>query len=306
MIKEPLVSILMNCYEGEKYLKFALESILKQTYKNWELIFWDNKSSDNSLKIVSKIKDPRIRIFKSKEHTNLGKARKNAFSKAKGNYLAFLDVDDIWEKDKLSTQIKQFEDKSVGISFSNTYFFSKKRIETLYKSTQRIKYSSKDLIINYPLSLESIMLSIKQIKKLDYDFDENFSHISDFDLIVRLSTISKVNYLNAILSGWRIHGKNESFMRKEVFVEELERWCNIHIKNKLFNNYTREITELRLKTQAEKRIIRDCINFSDIKTINIKSISSLKNIIFIIFSFLPKIPKILFLIKDFRFRKKWY
>ena len=306
MVKEPLVSILMNCYEGEKYLKLALESVLTQSYKNWELIFWDNNSSDNSLEIVNKLEDKRIRIFKSKQHTNLGKARKNAFSKAQGDYLAFLDVDDIWEKDKLLSQIKQFEDKSVGISFSNTYFFSKKRIETLYKSTQRIKYSSKDLIINYPLSLESIMLNIKQIKKLDYDFDENFSHISDFDLIVRLSTISKVNYLNAILSGWRIHGKNESFMRKEVFVEELERWCNIHIKNKLFNNYTREITELRLKTQAEKRIIRDCINFSDIKTINIKSISSLKNIIFIILSFLPKIPKILFLIKDFRFRKKWY
>ena len=306
MIKEPLVSILMNCYEGEKYLKFALESVLTQSYKNWELIFWDNNSSDNSLEIVNKLEDKRIRIFKSKEHTNLGKARKNAFSQAQGDYLAFLDVDDIWEKDKLSSQIKQFEDKSVGISFSNTYFFSKKRTETLYKSTQRIKYSSKDLIINYPLSLESIMLSIKQIKKLDYDFDENFSHISDFDLIVRLSTISKINYLNAILSGWRIHGKNESFMKKEVFVEELERWCNIHIKNKLFNNYRREITELRLKTQAEKRIIRDSLNFSDIKTINIKSISSLKNIIFIIFSFLPKIPKILFLIKDFRFRKKWY
>ena len=306
MIKEPLISIVKNCYAGEKDLKFALESVIKQSYKNCELIFWDNNSSDNSIEIAKKFKDPRIKIFKSKEHTNLGKARKNAFSNAKGDYLAFLDVDDIWEKDKLLSQIKQFEDKSVGISFSNTYFFSKKRIETLYKSTQRIKYSSKDLIINYPLSLESIMLNIKQIKKLDYDFDENFSHISDFDLIVRLSTISKVNYLNAILSGWRIHGKNESFMRKEVFIEELERWCNIHIKNKLFKHYTKELTELRLKTQAEKRIIRDCINFSDIKTINIKSISSLKNIIFIILSFLPKIPKILFLIKDFRFRKKWY
>ena len=306
MIKEPLVSILMNCYEGEKYLKSALESILKQSYKNWELIFWDNKSSDNSLEIVSKLEDTRIRIFKSKEHTNLGKARKNAFSKAKGTYLAFLDVDDIWERDKLSSQIKQFEDKSVGISFSNTYFFSKKRIETLYKSNQKIKYSTKDLIINYPLSLESIMLNIKHIKKIDYNFDENFSHISDFDLIVRLSTISKVNYLNAILSGWRIHGKNESFMRKEVFIEELERWCNIHIKNKLFKNYTKELTELKLKTQAEKRILDDCINFSDIKTINIKSISSLKNIVFIILSFLPKIPKIFFLLKDYRFRKKWY
>ena len=306
MIKKPLISILMNCYEGEKYLKFALESVIKQSYKNWELIFWDNNSSDNSIEIAKKFKDPRIKIFKSKEHTNLGKARKNAFSNAKGDYLAFLDVDDIWEKDKLSLQIKQFEDKTVGISFTNTNFFSEKRIETLYKPNQKIKYDTKNLITNYSLSLESIMLKISQIKKLDYAFDENFSHISDFDLVVRLSIITKVNYLKLILSSWRIHGNNESFIRKEAFAEELERWCKNQSNNNFMESYKREITELRLLNQAEKRIISNCLNFSDIKKININSISSLKNMIFIIFSFFPKIPKIIFYIKEYRFRKKWY
>ena len=101
MNKNPLVSILMNCFNGEVFLQEALESIFRQSYTNWELIFWDNKSTDKSIDIISSVKDKRIKIFSSQEHTNLGKARKNAFNKAKGDYLAFLDVDDLWEDNKL-------------------------------------------------------------------------------------------------------------------------------------------------------------------------------------------------------------
>ena len=67
----PLISIIMNCRNGEKYLKKSTQSVLKQTYENWELIFWDNYSSDNSAKIIKNFKDTRIRYFKSKKFTNL-------------------------------------------------------------------------------------------------------------------------------------------------------------------------------------------------------------------------------------------
>jgi len=63
--KFPKISIIVNCHNGEKYLKKNILSIKRQTYKNWELIFYDNCSSDNSLKIVKKFKDKRIRVFKS-------------------------------------------------------------------------------------------------------------------------------------------------------------------------------------------------------------------------------------------------
>ena len=98
MIKKPLISILMNCFNGEKYLEEALNSVFQQTYENWELIFWDNNSNDKSKQIISSFKDKRIRIFTSLVHTNLGEARKEAYKKVQGDYLAFLDVDDIWAK----------------------------------------------------------------------------------------------------------------------------------------------------------------------------------------------------------------
>ena len=95
-----------------------------------------------------------------------------------------------------------------------------KKKKNLYNEKAQIIIHLKSLITNYPLSLVSIMIDIRKLKNLEYIFDENYSHISDFDLIVRLSTISKVKYLNKVLSGWRIHGNNESFKKKELFNKE--------------------------------------------------------------------------------------
>ena len=68
--KKPLVSIIMNCFNGEKFLKKSLRSVLNQSYKNWELIFFDNISTDRSIKIVKNFNDKRIKIFQSKKSIN--------------------------------------------------------------------------------------------------------------------------------------------------------------------------------------------------------------------------------------------
>ena len=73
-VRYPLVSILMNCFNGEKYLRQAIESVLSQSYKNWELVFWDNRSTDSSAAIVNGYKDSRIRYFLSPTHTSFGAA----------------------------------------------------------------------------------------------------------------------------------------------------------------------------------------------------------------------------------------
>ena len=71
MDKEPLVSIIVNCYNGEKYLDDSLKSIINQSYKNWEVIFWDNLSTDNSKSIFNKYKDKRFKYFLSDKHSIL-------------------------------------------------------------------------------------------------------------------------------------------------------------------------------------------------------------------------------------------
>ena len=127
------VSILMNCFNGEKYLHEAIQSVLSQTYSNWEIIFWDNRSTDKSAKIYRSYKDKRLKYFLSPNHSNLGEARRRAFEKTKGELVAVLDVDDIWEKNKLEKQIKLFEDSSVGIAISNVRIFNDNNEKSFFK-----------------------------------------------------------------------------------------------------------------------------------------------------------------------------
>ena len=104
MDREPLVSILMNCYNGEEYLKEAIDSVINQSYSNWEIIFWDNKSNDHSREIFLKFDDSRLKYFHAEKFTNLSEARNLAIEKANGKLITFLDVDDVWDNNKLLNQ----------------------------------------------------------------------------------------------------------------------------------------------------------------------------------------------------------
>ena len=109
-----LVSVLMNCFNGQRYLQKALDSILAQTYQNWELIFWDNQSEDKSAEIFKSYKDKRFKLFYSSKHTILYEARNKAIQKANGDLIAFLDTDDYWLPEKLEKQIIKLEEKEEG------------------------------------------------------------------------------------------------------------------------------------------------------------------------------------------------
>ena len=108
----------MNCYNGENYIKESVNSVINQTYNNWEIIFWDNVSTDSSSKIIKSYNDPRIKYFYAEKNIPLGGARNKAIEKSNGKYLAFLDVDDLWFPEKLSLQIPLFEKNSkVGLVY---------------------------------------------------------------------------------------------------------------------------------------------------------------------------------------------
>ena len=120
--KKKLVSIILNCYNGEKYLQQALNSIEKQSYKNWELIFWDNRSTDNSKNIFKSFKNKKFKYYISKKHTSLYKARNLAIKKSRGQFISFIDADDLWEKNKLKKQVELFlRNKQVSLIYSNLW-----------------------------------------------------------------------------------------------------------------------------------------------------------------------------------------
>ena len=100
-MKKKLVSIIVNCYNGEKYILQTLKSILSQEYEKFEVIFIDNCSTDLSAKIYKSVKDKRFRYFKTRKNINLYKARNLALKKCKGEFVSFLDADDWWDKNFL-------------------------------------------------------------------------------------------------------------------------------------------------------------------------------------------------------------
>lgn len=117
---EELVSIITPVYNAEKFLHDTINSVLEQDYKNWEMILVDDCSKDNSEKIIREYEknDKRIKYIKLEKNVGAAKTRNLALEKAKGRYIAFLDSDDVWKKNKLSKQIKFMEDRDIGFSFT--------------------------------------------------------------------------------------------------------------------------------------------------------------------------------------------
>ena len=113
-----LVSIIMPNYNSEKYIEATINSVLAQTYHNWELLFVDDCSSDASLELVKAFQDERIRIFSMKKNGGAALARNKAIEEAKGRWIAFLDSDDLWIPEKLEKQITYMQNN--GVSFSYT------------------------------------------------------------------------------------------------------------------------------------------------------------------------------------------
>ena len=125
----PLVSVIMNCYNGEKFLDESIQSVISQTYDNWELIFWDNRSEDRSSEIFKKYQDKRFKYFYADKHTSLYEARNLAIQKSTGEFISFLDADDLWHKQKLEKQMDYFDDNSIGVAYSNYWLVKKDLIK---------------------------------------------------------------------------------------------------------------------------------------------------------------------------------
>jgi len=226
---QPLVSVIINCYNGEKYLKDAIESVIAQTYKNWEIIFWDNQSKDNSAKIFNSYKDHRLKYYCADIHTEiLYKAKNAALKKANGEYIAFLDTDDWWSPEKLQKQIPLFDDPEVGLVYGNVWiFYQKKNKKKIYK--KEILPTGKilnKLLDDYVIGSPTYVLRKNCIESLDYPFNDNFHIIGDFDINMRFAARWKINCIQSPIAYYRKHGKNLSILNVEKEVDELKIWFN--------------------------------------------------------------------------------
>ena len=250
MHNKPLISILMNCFNGEEYLREAIDSVIDQTYENWELVFWDNQSTDNSKAIFDSYDDIRMKYYYAPEHTDLGGGRANAFKYLFGDFIAVLDTDDIWLPTKLEKQVPLFDNPNVGIVICDTLFFNETNGRVLYGGSYPPTGNVfRELLTNYFVSLETLILRKSTVAKLKCGFDAEFSFIADFDIVLRVAKISKLEIYPEVLAKWRVHRASDSWQSPVSFALEKERWIEKQINSDpgFYDKYKDEIDQLHKK-----------------------------------------------------------
>ena len=294
----PSVSVIMNCHNGEKYLKESVRSVINQSYKNWELIFWDNASTDNSKEIVKSFIDKRIKYFYSKKITNLYEARNLAIKKTSGEFISFLDTDDWWSPKRLEKQIELFfKDKNLDVVYTNFYFFYNKTKTRKIVSKKNLpdgKITQK-LLINYNIGGILTALCKKKIFQTK-QFIGKYEIIGDFDFFVDVSLSSFFGCIQEPLAYYRIHGSNTSLRKIHLHIQELESWLKNNKIKDCFKNYSFKGVIFILQSLKIKKSFLDGDKIAALQEI-IKSPFNFKKYKFLILFFIPR-KKISFLLID--------
>ncbi len=243
-MKKEKVSVIINCHNGSKFLNSCLKSVLNQTYKNLEIIFWDNNSVDQTLNLIKKIKDKRIKIFRSSKTLKLYDARNHAIKKSTGKFLAFIDIDDTWSKLKVEKQLKKMKKEKSDIIYNNHWIVKNdsnhwldRRGKTLYsKNKLPFLNMSYEILNNYPITISTVMVK----RKVFFDvgaFNKKFEIIGDFDLFFRISTRYKFSVIQEPLATYLSHSENTSKTKFKLRIIEMYKWLKINKKKREFKDY---------------------------------------------------------------------
>jgi glycosyltransferase involved in cell wall biosynthesis len=233
------ISIIVNCYNGEKYLKKCISSILNQKFKDFEIIFYDNCSTDNSKKILDEFSNKKIKYFHSDTKLSLYKARNEAIKKSSGSLIAFLDTDDWWDENYLSSKESFFIKKEYDFFYSNVLLFYEKNNN--FKKYKNIKFPDgiiyEALVKDYFIIISGLIIK-KEILEKEIYFNENYNIIGDYDLLMRISKYANAKSFNDPLVYYRLHEKNFSKLNNKIYYEEYKNWYDkqCEINDNIFNN----------------------------------------------------------------------
>ncbi len=229
--EQELVSIIIPVYNAERFLNDTINTVQNQTYSNWELLFIDDKSKDDSVKIIETAikKDKRIKLYKQEKNSGTALARNRGIEEASGKYICFLDADDLWDSKKLEKQITFMRNRKCAFSFTGYQFtdsngnFNGKKVcvpekisynqalknTTIFTSTvmfNMTKLRKKDIMMPNVKS-EDTATWWKVLKKVDYAYAIN----EILSYYRRSENTSSSNKLKAIKQTWNLYRRVENF-----------------------------------------------------------------------------------------------
>lgn len=205
---QPLVSIIMPCYNAQDYIEEAIRSVIQQHYKNWELIIINDRSSDNSQEIIERYQAKNIRIISLQNSNNIGAAqsRNRGVVLARGEYIAFLDSDDVWLEEKLSKQVALMQKNHIALCYSAYDVIDAQGVKTsTFHVPSRLSYS--DILKTSTIGTLTTIYNAKTLGK--YYFEE----MGHEDYVMKLQLLKRVAYAQGIdepLAKYRVHTKSLS------------------------------------------------------------------------------------------------
>lgn len=226
-MQKNLVSIITPLYNGEKYVSQTIESVLSQTYSNWEMIIINDGSKDKSKDIVEEYtkKDSRIKLF-SQHNSGSSAARNNALRRANGKYICFLDADDIWENIFIEKQIEFIENKNAKIVFSSFKRINENNEEILRPFIVPLKVNYQSILKTCSLSCLTTLFERETFKHIS--FNEELRSMRD-DHAFWLALLKTVDYAYGnpeILASYRIFDKSTTANKRKVMLPQF----NIYYK----------------------------------------------------------------------------
>ncbi|CAA6812625.1 MAG: Putative N-acetylgalactosaminyl-diphosphoundecaprenol glucuronosyltransferase [uncultured Sulfurovum sp.] len=205
----PIVSIVTPCYNAEIFINKCIESVLAQTFIHWEMIIVDDFSNDNSLEIIKKYSNFDNRIIFIRNQNNMGAAqsRNIATQRSLGRYIAFLDSDDTWYKNKLERQISLMNEKNSALSYTAYYTMDDQDKKlALHPVKGEVGYID---LLKYPSIIGTLTL-VYDTQKIGKYFFENIGHE---DYVLKLKILKRIGIAVGILeplAAYRVHDNSLS------------------------------------------------------------------------------------------------
>ena len=208
MKEKPLVSVVMPAYNAARYIESAVQSVIAQTYPNWELLIVNDASRDDTLALARSLADQeqRIRVFDQPKNAGVAAARNKALEHTQGRYIAFLDSDDLWEPEKLSRQVEFMEREAVTVCYSQYL-----RIDENGEALGRVIPPQK---VGYQEMLKSNFIgNLTGIYNCEILGKERFSDFKHEDYVAWLALVRKAGAahgIEEILAKYRVYSGSTS------------------------------------------------------------------------------------------------
>lgn len=244
-IEEPLISVIIPCYNGEKFVGDAIESVINQTYQDWELFIVDDASTDGSKEIIRQyVGDSRVKLVEHEYNKGISRTRNTGIKLSRGDYIALLDQDDVWFSNKLEVQINCFKksQEKVGIVCTGMIFTDEKLKPQ--RNFRGFKCDAHRELIKNAYLRPANSASVMMIKKDCFSqlglFDENLHGWDDFEMWMRIATQYRIKYIKEAMVKKRMHPRNAQNLlevrreRKKVFehILQLHPFLKDYVKTK--------------------------------------------------------------------------